>query len=161
VPQVESGGIAAIGKVEDLTLGVTLAMQSDAESFPLPEFPKPVYSRTIVPQSQSDVEKMSAALKEVSSTKATVRVERDSVTKELVLWGMGDVHLSVFIERLKNRYNVSLDTHQPSIPYKENRSKAGDRSVSPQETDGRPRPVRRGLPSHRATPSGRRLQVFK
>ena len=119
VPQVESGGIVAIGKVEDLTLGVTLAMQSDAESFPLPEFPKPVYSRAIVPKSQSDVEKMSAALKEVSSTKATIRVERDLVTKELVLWGMGDVHLSVFIERLKNRYNVSLDTHQPSIPYKE------------------------------------------
>jgi len=119
VPEVESGGIVAVGKVEDLGLGITLAAQSDADPFPLPEFPAPVYSRTIVPKSQSDVEKMSAALKELSSTKATVRVERDSVTKEMVLWGMGDMHLSVFIERLKNRYNVSLDTHQPSIPYKE------------------------------------------
>lgn len=119
VPQGESGEIVAIGKAENLSLGVTIAAQTDAEPFPMPEFPKPVYSRTIVPKSQSDVEKMSSALKELSSTKATVSLERDSVTKEMVLWGMGDVHLSVFIDRLKNRYNVSLETRQPRIPYKE------------------------------------------
>jgi len=119
IPQGETGEIAAIGKAENLSLGVTIAAQSDAEPFPMPEFPKPVYSRTIVPKSQSDVEKMSSALKELSSTKATVSLERDSVTKEMVLWGMGDVHLSVFIDRLKNRYNVSLETRQPRIPYKE------------------------------------------
>jgi len=119
IPQGESGEIVAIGKAENLSLGVTIAAQSDAEPFPMPEFPKPVYSRTILPKSQSDVEKMSSALKELSSTKATVSLERDSVTKEMVLWGMGDVHLSVFIDRLKNRYNVSLETRQPRIPYKE------------------------------------------
>ncbi len=119
IPQGESGEIVAIGKAENLSLGVTIAAQPNAEPFPMPEFPKPVYSRTIVPKSQSDVEKMSAALKELSSTKATVSLERDSVTKEMVLWGMGDVHLSVFIDRLKNRYNVSLETRQPRIPYKE------------------------------------------
>jgi elongation factor G len=119
IPQGESGEIVAIGKAENLSLGVTIAAKTDAEPFPMPEFPKPVYSRTIVPKSQSDVEKMSAALKELSSTKATVSLERDSVTKEMVLWGMGDVHLSVFIDRLKNRYNVSLETRQPRIPYKE------------------------------------------
>lgn len=117
--QAESGEIVAIGKVENLVLGATLAAQSDAKPFPMPEFPKPIYSRTIVPKTQSDVEKMSAALKEVAATKATLSVERDSVTKEIVLWGMGDVHLSVFIDRLKNRYNVSLETHKPRIPYKE------------------------------------------
>ncbi len=119
IPQGESGEIVAIGKAENLSLGVTIAAQSDAEPFPMPGFPKPVYSRTIVPKSQSDVEKMSSALKELSFTKATVGLERDSVTKEMVLWGMGDVHLSVFIDRLKNRYNVSLETRQPRIPYKE------------------------------------------
>ncbi|GAI63993.1 unnamed protein product, partial [marine sediment metagenome] len=71
--QAESGAIVAIGKAEDLPLGITLAAQSDAEPFLMPEFPKPVYSRTILPKSQSDVEKMSTALKELASTKATVR----------------------------------------------------------------------------------------
>jgi len=62
---------------------------------------------------------MSAALKELASTKATLIVEREPVTKELLLWGMGDIHLSVSIDRLKNRYNVALETRQPRIPYKE------------------------------------------
>lgn len=119
VPRAESGEIFAIGKLEHLTLGTTLAARENAEPFLMPKLPRPVYSRAIIPKSQADVEKMSMALKELASTKGTVRIERDSVTKELILWGMGDVHLSMFIERLKNRYNVSLDAKYPRIPYKE------------------------------------------
>ncbi len=119
VSEAQAGEIVTIGKLNGIPLGATLAVNPDAEPFPAPEFPKPVFSRAIVPKSQADVEKMSSALKELGATKATIRVERDPVTKELILWGMGDVHLSVFIERLKNRYNVSLETKQPEIPYKE------------------------------------------
>lgn len=138
ISQAEVGEIVAIGKVENLALGVTLAAHPDTEPFPMPEFPKPIYSRTIVPKSQSDVEKMSTALKELASIKATVHVERDPVTKETILWGMGDVHLSVFIERLKNRYNVSLETCRPSIPYKETiRKQATARYRHKKQTGGR------------------------
>jgi elongation factor G len=119
VPRAESGEIVAMGKLENLRLGTTLTARENAEPFVMPELPKPVYSRAIIPKSQADVEKMSTALKELASTKGTVRIERDPVTKELILWGMGDVHLSMFIERLKNRYNVALDTKYPRIPYKE------------------------------------------
>ena len=119
VPRAESGEIVAIGKLENLALGTTLAAKESAEPFLMPELPKPVYSRAIIPKSQADVEKMSTALKELASTKSTIRIERDPVTKEMILWGMGDVHLSVFTERLKNRYNVSLDSKYPRIPYKE------------------------------------------
>jgi elongation factor G len=119
VPQAEPGMIVAIGKVEGLPLGATISAQADDEPFPFPAFPQPVYSRMILPKSQSDVEKMSGALKELASTKATVKFERDPVTKEMILWGMGDTHLSFIIERLKNRYNVALETHRPRIPYKE------------------------------------------
>ena len=101
-------------------------------------FPQPVYSRMILPKSQSDVEKMSGALKELSIAKATIRVERDPVTKETLLWGMGDVHLSVFIDRLKNRYNVELETHRPQIPYKETiRKKAEAKYRHKKQSGGR------------------------
>jgi len=62
---------------------------------------------------------MSEALKEVAGTKGTVDVGRDPVTKEMIMQGMGDIHLSVMIERMKNRYNVNLETHRPTIAYKE------------------------------------------
>jgi elongation factor G len=138
VPKAEAGWIVAVGKAESVSLGTTLAANREAEPFPWPEFPKPIYSRTIVPKSQADVEKMSEAIKEISATKATIQVERDPVTKELIARGMGDVHLTVFLERLKNRYNVSLETHQPRIPYKEAiRKKAEAKYRHKKQTGGR------------------------
>ena len=115
----ESGEIVAIGKLEDLRVGTTIASEKDTAPFLLADFPKPVYSRTIVPKSQADVGKMSSAVRELTTSKVTVRLERDAVTKEMILWGMGSIQLSVFISRLKNRFNVSLDTRRPAIPYKE------------------------------------------
>jgi len=138
VTEAGVGEIVAVGKLERIGLGTTIAAEAGAEAFEMPSFPNPVYSRTIVPHSQGDVEKMSGALKEIASTKATVRVERDSVTKELNLWGMGDIHLSVIIDRLKNRYNVTLDTLQPSIPYKETiRKQATAKYRHKKQTGGR------------------------
>ena len=138
VPQASTGQIVAIGKAEDLRIGATIATDQGAEPYPVPEFPKPVYSQAIEPKSQSDVEKMSEALKEISTTKVTFRVDRDPVTKEMLIHGMGDVHLTVFLERLKNRYNVSLETHRPSIPYKETiRKKAEAKYRHKKQTGGR------------------------
>jgi len=138
VPEAEAGQIVAIGKIEDIALQTTIAASQDAPAFEMIEFPKPVYSRAIVPKSQADVEKMSEALKDVGGTKATIDVGRDPVTKEMIVHGMGDIHLSVFIDRLKNRHNVSLETHQPRIPYKETiRKKAEARYRHKKQTGGR------------------------
>jgi len=119
VPQAEAGMIVALGKAEDVVLGATLAADANAEVFEMPEFPKPIYSRVILPKSQADVEKMSEAIRDISQTKGTVIVERDPVTKEMIMQAMGDIHLNTYIERLKNRYNVNLETKTPTIPYKE------------------------------------------
>ncbi len=119
VSQAGPGAVVAIGKLEDVGVGTTIAASQDAPPFEMPEFPKPVFSRAIVPKSQADVEKMSEALKDVAGNKVTIQVGRDPVTKETIVHGMGDIHLSLFIERLKNRHNVSLETHVPRIPFKE------------------------------------------
>ena len=138
VPQAVAGDIVALGKIDDIALGTTIAAKEGAEAFAMPPFPQPVYSRMIVPKSQSDVEKMSSALRELSTAKATIRVERDPVTKETILWGMGDVHLSVFIDRLKSRYNVELETNRPQIPYKETiRKKAEAKYRHKKQSGGR------------------------
>jgi elongation factor G len=138
VSEASPGEVVAIAKAEHLNLGATLSTSADAEPFDLPAFPRPVFLRTILPKSQADVERMSSALKEIAATKATVVVERDPVTKELILQGMGEMHLSLVIDRLKNRYNVSLETHQPRIPYKETiRKKAEAKYRHKKQTGGR------------------------
>ncbi len=119
VSTAEAGQIVALGKANDVVLAATIGAEKGLEAFEMIEFPKPVYSRAINPKTQADVEKMSEALREIVTTKATVIVGRDPVTKEMIMEGMGDIHLTLIIERLKNRYNVSLDTLRPTIPYKE------------------------------------------
>ena len=112
------GDIAALGKLEDIALGDTIAVEG-AEPYPEPPFPKPVFSRAVYPKSQGDEEKLSTAMRDIVSTKATLEFDRDNVTKEAILAGMGDVQLDVVRERLKNRYNVEVELRIPKIPYLE------------------------------------------
>ena len=112
------GDIAALGKLEDVGLCDTLGAEG-AEPYPRPPFPKPVFSRAVYPKSQGDEEKLSTAMRDIVATKATLKFERDPVTKEAILSGMGDVQLDVVRERLKNRYNVEVEYRVPKIPYLE------------------------------------------
>ncbi|MFQ6089912.1 MAG: elongation factor G [Candidatus Bipolaricaulia bacterium] len=119
ISRAEPGELVALSKLDGPALGDILAANEQA---PKPEpvnFPKPVFFRTLLPVSQADEEKMSVALKELVDTKATLEVYRDEVTKETIIGGMGETHLGVFAERLKNRYGVSVKMERPRIPYKE------------------------------------------
>lgn len=117
-PQAGPGEIVALAKLGTSHLGDTFAHNAAAK-IPWLEFPKPVFPRAVTPETQADDEKMSTALKEIASSKATLSFYRDSVTHEAILAGLGDTHLQVFTERLKNRYGVSVKLSRPHIPYKE------------------------------------------
>ena len=119
IPQARAGEIIALAKLSDCKLGETFAAEPTVEKRPWIEFPKPVFARAVTPETQADDEKMSSALKEIVSLKATLDFYRDNVTHEAILAGLGDTHLNVFAERLKNRYGVSVKMHKPHIPYKE------------------------------------------
>ena len=121
--QAGEGEIVALGKLEELDLGDTLSETSDGEPLEFVQFPSPVYDRAISPESSADEGKMSTALSALGTTKATIEFRRDEVTGELILSGMGDNHLSVFQERLKNDFNVSILMSEPQIPYKQTVSK--------------------------------------
>ncbi len=113
------GEIVALTKLADIRLSDTLAVSENAAPFKAIEFPRPIFSRALQPETQHDEEKMGTALKELVSTKATVTYTRDEVTHEEILSGLGDVQLGVLAERLKNRYGVSVKMNKPKVPYKE------------------------------------------
>ena len=132
------GEIVALTKLNDIHLGDTLATSENATPFKMVEFPKPIYSRALQPETQHDEEKMSTALKELVSTKATVTYTRDEVTHEEILSGLGDVQLAVFAERLKSRYGVSVKMNRPKVPYKETvQMKAQGQYKHKKQTGGR------------------------
>lgn len=118
VGQAVAGDVVALGKLEDLALGVTLAASAAEPEPPIP-FPKPVFSRAVTPRSKEDEEKMSTVLRDLVATKATLTFARDPVTKEAILSGMGDVQLDVLAERLRVRYGVEVEFTVPKVPYQE------------------------------------------
>ncbi len=119
VGKAEVGEIVALGKIEGIPLGATLSTTSEAEPLPPIPFPKPVFIRAVAPKSQADEEKMSTVLRDLVSTKATLTYTRDPVTKEGLVSGMGDIHLDVLAERLRNRYGVEVTYRLPKVPYRE------------------------------------------
>lgn len=138
VKKAGPASVVALGKMEELELGDNLCSSEDQQSIEFVDFPNPVFSRAIAPESKSDETKMSTALRELASIKATIRYSREEVTKELILSGMGDTHLDVFKERLKNGFNVSILMSEPKIPYKRSvAKKANAKYRHKKQTGGR------------------------
>lgn len=123
-PKAGPGEIVALAKLSASNLGDTFAQSSAVPKIPWIAFPKPIFARAVSPETQADDEKMSTALKEMAHSKATLAFYRDSVTHEAILAGLGDTHLQVFVERLKNRYGVSVKLSRPHVPYQETVLKA-------------------------------------
>jgi len=114
-----TGSIAALAKLEGVELGTTLAADPAAAPEPRIPFPRPVFIRAMTAKSQAEEEKVSTALRDLVTTKATLTFQRDPVTKEGLVSGMGDVQLDVLAERLRGKYGVEVRYNVPKVPYRE------------------------------------------
>ena len=82
-------------------------------------FPEPFYSRAIVPKAKGDEDKIASGITRLLEEDYTIRFENDAETKQLLLYGLGDIHLDVIAAKLKSRYGVSVDMNEPKIAYRE------------------------------------------
>jgi elongation factor G len=121
----QAGEIVCVTKVEDLLLNDVLSQDGKLSIEPM-SFPRPMMSLAVVPKSRDDEEKISAGLQRLAESDPTFRIERDAQSAELVITGMSNLHLDVMLSRLKDRYGVSADTHEPSIPYRETITRKGE-----------------------------------
>jgi len=115
VEEAGPGDIVAVAKIEDLRTGAVLG---DC-GLPRIEFPMPMVGLAVTPKSRGDETKLSGALNKVVEEDPTFRLDRDMQTKELVMTGMSELHLTVIQERLARRDKVEVDTKEPKIPYRE------------------------------------------
>ena len=109
------GDIVAIAKMEELHTGTTLGELK----MPPIRFPTAMVGLAVTPKSRGDETKLSAALHKITEEDSTIRLDHDPETKELVLNGMSELHLTLIQERLKRRDKVEVDTKEPKIPYRE------------------------------------------
>ena len=119
VQQVSTGDIAAIAKLKDTQTGDTVCDEKHPILFVRVSLPKPVFSFALEPKAKSDIEKVSTGLHKLVEEDPTLEFVRNPDTKEMVLGGMGQLHVDVTFEKLRRKYGVEVDIHVPKVPYKE------------------------------------------
>jgi len=114
-----AGEIGAIAKLRNTSTQDTFSEQSFALEFSPIEFPAPSYSASVKPKTRQDEDKISAVLSRLTSEDPTFKVSRDAQTKEMIISGMGELHLNVIIERMKRRYQANVELGTPKVAYME------------------------------------------
>lgn len=109
------GEIVAIAKMEDLHTGTILGELGMSDM----KFPTPMVGLAVSPKSRGDETKLSGALHKVAEEDPTIRIDRDMQTKELVITGMSELHLTIIRERLHRRDKLEVETKEPKIPFRE------------------------------------------
>jgi elongation factor G len=119
VPEVQAGDIGAVAKLKETQTGDTLADKAHAISYPKVAFPEPATTFAIEPKTRGDDDKISTALQRLLEEDPVLRVSRDAQTHEMLLSGMGQLHIEVVVGRLRKRYKVEVNLKKPKIPYRE------------------------------------------
>jgi elongation factor G len=121
IPEAIPGDICAISKVDELHLDAVLHDSHEEDEYHLEavKFPPPMLGIAIEPERRGDEQRLADALHKLTAEDPCVRLEHHPATNETVLYGMGEFHLRVLLERMSERYGVRIKTHPPSIPYRE------------------------------------------
>ena len=119
VPSAGAGDIVAVGKLKDAQTGDTLCEEQAPICYPWPLLPRPVFSFAIEPKSSADIDKVSLGLHKLIEEDPTLGFTRNADTKEMVLSGMGQLHLDLALEKLQRKYGAEVAIHTPKIPYRE------------------------------------------
>ena len=114
-----SGDIVAIVGLVHTTTGDTLCDPENPILLEAAKFPNPVVSLSIAPNSRADQDKLGKALAKLSEEDPTFSVTSDAETKETILTGMGELHLEVIVDRLKEEFKIEANVGQPKVAYKE------------------------------------------
>ena len=113
------GEIGVVAKLKDTLTGDTLSDETSAVILPAIAFPEPAISFAIQPKSRGDEDKISTALHRMAEEDPTLHHHYDPETKQLLVSGIGQLHVEVVVERMKRKYNVDVSLLPPRIPYKE------------------------------------------
>ena len=115
----EAGDIGAVAKLKETATGDLLLSEDQPVELPSLDLPQPVMSFAITPKAKGDEEKMGQALRRLAEEDQTLVLRRDEQTGEQLLAGMSQMHVEVAVERMKRRFSVDVELHQPRVPYLE------------------------------------------
>jgi elongation factor G len=119
INEVYAGDIAALVGLRNITTGDTLCNEDYDVTLEPPTFPEPVISMAVEPKTKQDRDKLSEGLQRLAEEDPTFRCFTNEETSQLIIAGMGELHLEIIIDRLKREFKVEANTGAPQIAYRE------------------------------------------
>ncbi|MBI10464.1 MAG: elongation factor G [Rhodospirillaceae bacterium] len=120
VKEAVVGDVVAMGRMDGVNTGDVLTPKgANPKAMPWPETLSPLYSAAIRSENREDEVKLSTAISKLIDEDESLKIQHNNDTHQMLLWGQGDIHLQVAADKLKERYNVTVMTERPEVPYKE------------------------------------------
>jgi elongation factor G len=116
--EIVPGDIGAVAKLNHTVTGDTIADKSDPVVLPGIEPPEPLLPKAIQPKTKGDEDKLMIGLHKLIEEDPALALERNDETHQTILWGMGDAHLDVVLERLKRKFSVEVEEVPFKVPYR-------------------------------------------
>jgi elongation factor G len=126
IKDVYAGDIAAAVGLRSVTTGDTICDEKHPVVLESMDFPEPVISLAIEPKTKADQEKLGLGLGKLMAEDPTFRVRTDEQTGQVVIAGMGELHLEIIVDRLKREFNVEASVGRPQVAYKETLTRAAE-----------------------------------
>jgi elongation factor G len=119
ISEVHAGDIAAAVGLKDTTTGDTLCDDKNLVILESMEFPEPVIELSVEPKSKADQDKMTTALQKLQEEDPTFRAHTDQETGQVIIAGMGELHLDILVDRMKREFKVEANVGAPQVSYRE------------------------------------------
>lgn len=119
VPELRAGDIGALSKLTVTATGDTLASKGFNVKYPGVDFSESLLCMAIQPKNKGDEDKVSSSLTKIMEEDPTIRTEIDSELKQQLIYGAGDQHLDVIVNKLKNKFKVEVELTKPKVSYRE------------------------------------------
>jgi elongation factor G len=113
------GDVVAVAKLKETTTQDTLCSEKDPIVFPAIDIPPAIYSLAVEPKSKGDEEKIFSSLSRLMEEDLTLKLQRNDETREMILSGMGEIHIEAVVDKLKRKFGVEVNLKLPRVSYKE------------------------------------------
>ncbi|EOR22012.1 elongation factor G [Cytobacillus oceanisediminis] len=138
ITEVYAGDIAAAVGLKDTTTGDTLCDEKNLVILESMEFPEPVIELSIEPKSKADQDKMTTALQKLQEEDPTFRAHTNQETGQVIIAGMGELHLDILVDRMRREFKVEANVGAPQVAYRETfRSSAAVEGKFTRQSGGR------------------------
>src|SRR6202022_832251 len=114
-----AGEVVGLPRMDEIATGQVLTPSGKAAPLWRPERPQPVFGLAIPAEKRTDDVKLTGAIGKLVEEDPTFELEQNADTQEMVLWGQGDIHLQIAMDRLRNRHNLAITSRPAAVPYKE------------------------------------------